>query len=261
MKQKIILLFGVIMLSSCASQRSVWKLVWTEDFKGDAIDSSSWTRVRKGPSDWDDMMSQRPDLAYVKDGELVLLGKPGDTANGDETPFVTAGLQSSGKRSWRLGRVEIKARYNNVQGFWPALWLMPDASLPKPEYAEIDIMEHLNHETIAYQTVHSRYSLDRKANEQPAHSTSAPIKPGDWNIYATEVYKDSVCFFINGEKTLTYKRIPEAQYQFPWPDYPFYLILSNQLGGSWVGPVNRPEQMPSELRVDWIKVYQQKNAR
>ena len=56
---------------------------------------------------------------------------------------------------------------------------------------------------------------------------------------------------------MTYPRIEGKDHQFPWPDYPFYLILSNQLGGNWVGEVN-PAQLPSELRVDWIKVYQWK---
>jgi beta-glucanase (GH16 family) len=135
---------------------------------------------------------------------------------------------------------------------------MPDTALPAPQYAEIDMVEHLNFDSIAYQTLHSRYTLSRSNDQQPPHSTSAPIDPLGWNIYATEVWPDSVCFFINGEKTLTYNRMPEEELQFPWPDYPFYLILSNQLGGSWVGPIDHPEQLPSELRVDWIKVYQRK---
>ncbi len=89
-------------------------------------------------------------------------------------------------------------------------------------------------------------------------SVSSGIKDDDWNIYATEVHNDSICFFINGKKTLTYPRMADKDYQFPWPDYPFYIILSNQLGGHWVGPVNKPEQLPSELRVDWIKVYEKR---
>ena len=63
--------------------------------------------------------------------------------------------------------------------------------------------------------------------------------------------------YTNGAKTMTYKRMEGVENQFPWSDHPFYFILSNQLGGAWVGPVS-PEQLPSELRIDWIKVYQRK---
>ena len=72
-----------------------------------------------------------------------------------------------------------------------------------------------------------------------------------------EVHPDSICFFNNGTMTLTYPRTGQP-HQFPWPDYPFHIILSNQLGGAWTGAVDKPEPLPSELRVDWIKVYQKR---
>ncbi len=41
-----------------------------------------------------------------------------------------------------------------------------------------------------------------------------------------------------------------------WPfDQPFYIILSQQLGGSWVGEVN-PDQLPVSMIIDFVKVYQ-----
>lgn len=258
MKKKIILLFGILMLSACASNHTGWELVWTEDFNGNTIDSTSWTRIAKGPSDWDDMMSLRPDLAYVENGELVLLGKTNDHSSADTTAFVTGGIWSAGKKSFSMARFEIRAKYNHVQGFWPALWLMPDTRLESPNYAEIDIMEHVNFEPFAHQTLHSHYTLHIEDADKPTNTAQGQINEGDWNIYATEIWPDSICMFINGEKTLTYPRIAEKEYQFPWKDIPFYLILSNQLGGQWVGPISKPEQLPSELRVDWIKVYKRK---
>lgn len=256
MKQKLILIFSVMLLCSCASRRSGWKLVWTENFKGKTIDTESWTRVKKGTSDWDDMMSPRPDLAYIEDGQLVLLGKPGDSANGDETPFVTGGVHSAGKKSFRMARYEVKAKFNSVNGFWPALWLMPDSKMRDNDYAEVDLMEHLNHEDKMYQTLHSRYTLS--GGKDIPQSAASPIKKDEWNVYAAEIWPDSICLFVNDSLTLTYPRVEGKDKQFPWPDYPFYFILSNQIGGTWVGPVNKPEELPSELRVDWVKVYQRK---
>ena len=246
----------VLLLSGCAVHQKGWKLVWTEDFKGKTIDERVWSRIGKGVSDWDDMMSLRPDLAYVEDGKLVLLGKENDHSGTDATPFVTGGIWSMHKKSFRMARFEIRARFNNVQGFWPALWLMPDTALPAPNYAEIDIMEHVNFETKAHQTVHSHYTLHIKDDNKPTQSVSPEIKSDEWNTYATEIHPDSICFFINGKKTMTYPRLANKEYQFPWPDYPFYIILSNQLGGKWVGPVSEPQQLPSILWVDWIKVYE-----
>lgn len=203
-------------------------------------------------------MSLRPDLAYVKDGQLVLLGKVNDSSGTESTPYVTGGISSYHKKSFCLARFEIRARFNNVQGFSPALWLMPDTTVNYQDYAEIDIMEHINFETLAHQTVHSHYTLHIEDTNKPKHTISSEIKTDEWNIYATEIYPDSICFFVNGKKTMTYPRLEDKKYQFPWSKYPFYIILSNQLEGKWVGPVAEPQQLPSELRVDWIKVYEKK---
>ena len=253
---KRLLLFTVLLAMVSCSHTEGWTLVWTEDFNGPAIDETVWSRVECGKSDWNNMLSLRPDLAFIEDGNLVLLGKLNDGTSGDTTAFVTGGVKSRGKKSFTLAKFEIKAKFNCVDGFWPALWLMPDCDMPKEEYAEIDIMEHLNSDTLAHQTVHSRYSLDVSRTE-PKNSGLGPINKDDWNIYAAEVYRDSICTYTNGIKTMTYPRVEGKEHQFPWPDLPFYFILSNQLGGNWVGKVN-PSQLPSELRVDWIKVYEWK---
>ena len=247
------LLLGLA-LTAC-TQKGEWTLVWTENFDGPSIDDSTWTRVDTGKSDWNDMMSLREDLAFIEDGQLVLLGKVNDGTGGDTTAFVTGGIHSKGKQSFQLAKFEIKAKFNSADGFWPALWLMPDAVLPEPVYAELDIMEHLNQDAFVYQTVHSYYSL-KVDGDNPPHYSTGTINPDDWNVYGVEVYRDSICMYTNGAKTLSYPRIAGKEHQFPWPDYPFFLILSNQLGGNWVGAVDKPEQLPSELRIDWIKVYQ-----
>ena len=255
MKRLVFSLIFVVMAVSCNRSGDGWELVWSEDFNGPAIDETVWSRVQQGRSDWNDMMSLRPDLAYIEDGQLVLLGKNNDGSSPDTTAFVTGGVQSRGKKSFSLARFEIRAKFNCVKGFWPALWLMPDSELGWPHGGEIDIMEHLNADSLIYQTVHSDYTLH--VDPQSPHGSTARIDPGDWNIYSAEVYRDSICMYTNGVKTMTYSRMEGVENQFPWSDHPFYFILSNQIGGGWVGPVS-PEQLPSELRIDWIKVYQKK---
>ena len=64
------------------------------------------------------------------------------------------------------------------------------------------------------------------------------------------MYPDSVCLFTNGIKTLTYPRVEGEAMQFPWADYPFYLILSNTLACSRrrkIGPEGLFSVSPSIL--------------
>ena len=92
--KKIFILSAVLALfSACNSNKDEWKLVWADEFDGETIDEGSWTRVPTGKDDWDDMMSLRDDLAYIENGELVLMGKVNDgTAPDNGRPFVTAGF-------------------------------------------------------------------------------------------------------------------------------------------------------------------------
>lgn len=257
MKKIITIIVTATALIACSTQDTGWSLVWTESFDGPDIDTSAWSRVENGRNDWNNMMSLREDLAFIENGELVLLGKVNDGAGDETTHFVTGGVHSRGKKAFRMCKIEIRAKFNNANGFWPALWLMPNVTLPEPVYAELDIMEHLNHDDFVYQTVHSYYSLNVDRDNPPNYNT-CNVNKNDWNTYSVEIYQDRICMLTNGITTLTYPRVEGKEYQFPWPEYPFYIILSNQLEGSWVGPADKKEELPSELRIDWIKVYQWK---
>ena len=258
MKRFCAALIGLIALS-CQGGKDAWRLAWMDDFDGPALDTAAWTRVPRGPHDWNNTMSLREDLVRFEDGQIVLTGIVNADTLTDPSRIVTAGITTAGKRSFRLARFEVRARFNSARGFWPALWLMPqrDSTTAGGDYAEIDIMEHLNADTLVYQTVHTAYSLNGH-DETPPHYTTVGIDPDAWNVYAAEVHADSICFYVNDVKTFTYPRIvndidPDRD-QFPFDALPFYFILSNQVGGGWVGPAAE-EDLPTELRIDWVKVW------
>ena len=90
-----------------------------------------------------------------------------------------------------------------------------------------------------------------------SHSTGV-IHPDRYNVFAVEMYPDSLSFFVNDVHTFTYPRIrTQKEGQFPF-NQPFYLLIDMQLGGSWVGAVN-PKDLPVEMEVDWVRFYQRKS--
>lgn len=232
-----------------------WKLVWKDEFNGRSINSRYWTKIERGKPDWKNTMSSDPSLFAVKNGNLILRGKVNKNTKKDPSPFITGGISTEGKFSFCYGKVEIRAKLDCAQGAWPALWMLPDLKNFKwPDDGEIDLMEHLNFDDFAYQTVHSRYTyLPRGGN--PKKGTTAPIKRDGYNVYGLEWYPDKLVFFINGKESFTYPRVPAEAKNGQWPfNRPFFLLVDMQLGGNWVGKVN-PEQLPVEMHVDWIRVY------
>lgn len=235
-----------------------WTLVWEDNFDGDTIDSLSWSKIPRGKVDWNNYMSQYDSLYAVRDGKLVLRGIANYTQKEDTARFLTGGIQSLDKRNFRNGRIEVRAKLQGATGAWPAIWLMPQTRKDKwPDCGEIDIMERLNHDTIAYQTVHSHYTYTLGNKQNPVSGVTGAIDPEDFNTYAVELYPDSVVYYINGEHTNTYPRlkdVPDDQKQFPF-DQDWFLYIDMQLGGNWVGAVD-PAELPVEMEVDWVRFYQ-----
>ena len=125
---------------------------------------------------------------------------------------------------------------------------------PWPTGGEIDIMERLNFDTMAYQTVHTTYTYHLGMKDNPPQGSTGAIRPEDYNVYAVEMWPDSLVFFINDSRTFAYPRIEtEMEGQFPF-DKPYYLLIDMQLGGSWVGKVDTLD-LPVEMRVDWVRYY------
>lgn len=235
-----------------------WQLVWQDDFSGSMLNTSVWSRCKRGKANWNDTMSDAPDLLKVHNGILRLRGIAITPTNSQEkVRYNTAGINSKNKYSFKYGKVVIRARFKSATGAWPALWMLGE-QMHWPANGEIDLMEHLNFDTIVYQTVHSEYTQKIDKRNTPRHGTTAKITRDKWNTYGCEWTPNKITFTINGRSTMSYPRVPEKG-PLQWPFYKnFYFVLSMQVGGNWVnrqgGPTN-PEHYPAWIDIDWIRVY------
>lgn len=238
-----------------------WKLVWHDEFSTNGKpDSSKWSFTGRGSSPWNCYCADGPSTATVKNGKLYLSGivskGPSDTAH-----YQTGCIETKHKFFFKYGKLEVRAKLPKAQGSWPAIWLMPEKSIYGgwPKSGEIDVMEHLNDDSIFYQTVHSGYTYIEKHTENPSHSGIASFNPGQFNVFGMEWYPDRMDFFINGEKTFSYPKLkngPSNQWPF---NQAFYIILDQALGG-WPGRVDK-DDLPAVMEVDWVRVYEQDKSK
>ena len=245
---------GCCLAVAMQAQQARYELVWEDNFNGPTFDEQYWSKIPRGGVDWNRHMSDADFLYEVKDGNLVLRGMVNDGKVPQDTArYITGGLYTKGKFNIGYGKVEICAKLGRAQGAWPAFWMLPEKG-EWPKGGEIDIMDHLSHDTIAYQTVHSYYPYVLKRETTPPHGGIGPIDRDGYNTYTVEILPDSLVFSINGQKTLAYPRIEtDKPGQYPFGT-PYYLLVDMQIEGSWVGKA-KPEELPVELQVDWIKVY------
>ena len=154
-------------------------------------------------------------------------------------------------------RIEIHAKLECAQGSWPAMWMLAENNKygAYPRNGEIDIMEHLNFDSIIYQTTHSYYTLELKQKDNPPHHGTVKLDIDKFNTYGLEWFSDKLVFTLNGKETFRYPKV-EGVDPSQWPyDQTFYILIDQQLGGGWVGEI-KAEDLPVQMIVDWVKVYQ-----
>ncbi len=234
-----------------------WKLIWQEDFATNELDTTKWTRIPPNNADWGNYMTPDPKCYAISEGKLYLRGINNKDTLKDPRPFLTGGVYTKGKFAFQYGKIEIRAKLESAQGAWPAMWMLSEQKKygAYPRNGEIDLMEHLNYDSIIYQTTHSYYTLELKQKDNPPYYTTTKFDIDNFNTFSLEWYPDKLVYTLNGNETYTYPKITGVDVS-QWPfDQPFYLLIDQQLGGSWVGEVS-PKDLPVQMIIDWVKVFQ-----
>ena len=221
--------------TSASASSSAWKLVWSDDFDGSAIDASKWGFEQNcwgGGNGEQQCYTNRSDNAFVKDGLLNIVAKREDFTGPSDSegtgslnatlPYTSARLRTKNLAEWTFGRFEIRAKLPKGQGTWPAIWMLPTNS-PYGVWAasgEIDIMEAVNlgtqtsvddvlqpPETRVYGTLH--YGRIWPGNVSSGNSYALPdsANPGDdFHVYALEWEAGEIRWYVDGVHYATQRK-------------------------------------------------------
>ncbi len=233
-----------------------WKIAWNDEFNASTIDTMVWSKTPRTQSHWARKMTDAEDLYELKDGKLFLYGKKNLNHPEDTIDHLTGGIWGRDKKCFTLGRMDVRAKLTPGKGFWPAIWLLPQGNnKPYSEGGELDVMERLNFDNFAYQTMHTRYTnLVNRAN--PKNFTTHPILVDEYNTYSVIVSTEKVQYLINNEVTHEYPNLG-LEYQFPFTSNAYYVVLSAQLGGDWVGEIDLKGETVY-MSIDWVRIYYKK---
>lgn len=245
------------MLNNVAALPGTWRMIFSDEFNSTGgFDTNKWVYCLRQTSAWNKYLTSTPN--YVsQDGTNLLLRMDNAVIPGDDVPFHSGGIQTSGKFNFRYGMVEVRAKFKNGQGAWPAIWMMPETPTAYggwPNSGEIDIMEHVNYENVMHQTIHN--GAVTNANGGSTATQTSPYNTADYNTYGIIWTPSKIEFYVNGLLRYTYNKAANAT-SAQWPfDKPFYLILNQAGGAGWPGAIN-PADLPFDMKVDWVRVYKQ----
>ena len=232
-----------------------WKLAWSDEFNGTAIDPKNWI-FDKGGNGWGNVeleyYTDRPENARVENGMLVIEARQ---EKYEGLNYTSARINSRGLQEFTYGRIEARMKLPSGQGMWPAFWML-GSNASWPLGGEIDIMEYIGKtpDTV-YQTVHGPGYSGSNGIGSHLVLTADSLK-NDFHVFAIEWAPNEIRWFVDGQEVfkVTPDQIPAGK-QWVY-DHPFFIILNLAVGGGWPGFPDSTTGFPQQLLVDYVRVYQ-----
>lgn len=230
-------------------------LVWSDEFNGNSIDTSKWGyEIGTGSNGWGNNEQQyytnRTDNAYVSGGALHIRAKR-ESYGGRN--YTSARLNTNGKFTFTYGYVEARLALPSNQGIWPAFWMLGAniGSVGWPSCGEIDIMEAINAENKTYGTCH----WNANGHAEYGKPTSN-FDITQYHTYGLQWDNQYIRFFVDGNK---FYEMYIANNTGDTDEFhrPFYLLLNVAVGGNWPGFSINDSAFPQEMKVDYVRVYQE----
>lgn len=240
----------MLLATVCLAQKGNRKLVWEEGFDGATLNEKHWN-FEYGDHGWGN--NERQD--YGKDNHKVANGMLTITAKKTGGKYTSTRITTKGKKEFRYGYMEARAKLPVGKGIWPAIWMLGAniSEVDWPKCGEIDILEYIGREPdMVYTTVHTPDNNGGNAASQKTRFEN--IEEG-FHLYACEWDKDKIAFYVDDKLVYTYQ--PQTKTKNNWPfDQPFFFILNVAVGGNFGGPEVDDSIFPQEFVIDYVKVYQ-----
>ncbi|WMB27981.1 glycoside hydrolase family 16 protein [Streptococcus didelphis] len=249
-------------------------LVWSDEFNGEQVDQSKWNII-------DGMVNH----AAIYNKKAVSIKKEGDESYlainsknyGSSQALVDAvgrdaysndkldkkvtwssgRIEAKDKYSFQNGRVLVRAKVNDSQGIWPAIWMLAQ---DETGHDEIDIMEYLGQNPWDIWTTNHYGILDKNKASHGQANKNYEAWSQAFHIFEVEWSPEKITWFIDGKQVFETNRGKDTLDAMH--NRPMFPILETQVGDGWVGPVDYSKNVTkqdSDYLVDWIRIYQEEN--
>jgi hypothetical protein len=237
-----------------------YTLVWNEEFSGNQLDESSWNyEIGTGSSGWgnNELQYYQKENASVQNGYLTIEAKKQAAGS---SQYTSSRLTTRNKKSFKYGRIDIRAALPKGQGLWPAIWMLGDnfSSTGWPSCGEIDIMEIVagsangNSDKKTYGTLHWD-NFGEYATYGGNTFTSKTNFNEEFHVFSILWDENSITWLLDDRQFHVTDISPAHMDEFRAK---FFFIFNVAVGGNWPGSPDTSTQFPQKMHVDYIRVFQ-----
>lgn len=254
-------------LIATAPQEPAYRLEWRDEFERDGRpDPANWV-FEKGFVRNKELQLYREENAWVEKGRLIIEARRESVPNPayqegatdwrksrKTAEYTSACLETRGKREFKFGRLEVRAKIDPRKGLWPAIWTL-GAQGPWPSNGEVDVLEFYQDTILAnaawgvgggtWNTRKHPYAAFTA--KDPRWADRFHVWRMDWDEKHIRIYLDRQ---LVNETDLTTTINPDGANPFHNPQF----LLLNLAVGSTGGDPSGTE-FPSRFEVDYVRVY------
>jgi beta-glucanase (GH16 family) len=178
--------------------------------------------------------------------------------------YTSARLKTEGLFSFQYGRLEVRAQVPEFQGFWPAAWLLGNniATINWPACGEQDDMERIDAPGNPDWNAGSIHGTGfTGANLGTDYYFPTGVTASTFHAYGMIWSPGSVQYYVDDPTSPYATYTPSSLNSLSGAVWPFdsgqsnFIILNLAIGGDWPGPPNSTTPFPSEMLVDYVRIY------
>lgn len=236
------------------NQYAGYTLAWNDEFTGKTINTNNWSFESGNNNGWGNQELEyytgRSQNAFVSQGYLIIEARA-EAFSGYS--YTSARMITEGNKSFRFGRVDIRATLPQGKGIWPALWMLGDNinTVGWPACGEIDLMELLGQEpNKVYGTLHWGASPVGQS-----YGTNKVLSTGTYadsfHVYSMIWTQSSIELLIDDISYFTMNTTDDQPFNLN-----FFFIFNVAVGGNWPGSPDATTTFPQRMIVDYVRVFQ-----
>lgn len=264
-----------------------YKLVWSDDFDKETLDTTSWNieinNSGNGNGELESYTDHPANVTVGKDPEtgascLILTARKEKYRGRD---FTSGRITTANKRVFTHGKVESRIKLPiTANGLWPAFWLLGNNyfSIGWPRCGEIDILE-MGHADGIKQGNQSQlfngachwgfYKDGVYPNYVKATVNQHPLQDGKFHLFTLEWDDKNIKMYLDQDTNPKAKPYYEmnidgkegelaAGHYF---NHDFFILFNLAVGGHFTGITNSNDitalnNGEAKMYVDWVRVYQ-----
>lgn len=234
-------------------------LAWSDEFSGTNLDLNVWNQeIGNGSGGWGnnelEYYTNSLKNVFLSNGNLIIEARK-EAIGGFN--YSSARLTTQNKKSFKFGRIDIRAKLPVSKGMWPALWMLGTniTSAGWPACGEMDIMELIGvYPGRVYGTMHWKNSVGTHASKGTNYNLSSGDFSQQFHVFSMVWAQDLIKCYVDDQLYLTVSATDVGA------TYPFnadqFFIFNVAVGGNWPGPPDATTQFPQRMFVDYVRVFQ-----